>query len=281
VAVEERRTEAFGQWLLHLRKLLMRGTPIDLQDAPGEVVWIQLDGTDDRALQLRACQTRAPSPDGNVLIIGKSTSPPSQQEFASQTPGAVTVEAVDLKDLVNLAKDFDFQAPGALEKIVNFAASVMTNVGGPDLLRRVSVLQRGTERREASEAESAALRFVAERSPRTMVDLLVEIGKDAGVRTYRPAVLRACIKALQSYDSGTGNTFHDAAVRAREQHRLLGRPLPRRAVGSTLLLKGLEADVAVVLNASELDARNLYVAATRGSRRLVVCSRQPILTPRI
>jgi DNA helicase-2/ATP-dependent DNA helicase PcrA len=271
-------TEAFSHWLLHLRKLLINGTPIDLRDTPREVAWIQLDGTDDRSFQLRACQTKAPTADGNVLIIGKSTSPSSQQEFASQTPGAVTVEAVDLKDLVNLAKDFDFQAADALEKVVTFAASVMTNVGGPDLIRRVAVLQRGTERRAASEVERAALRFVAERSPRNMVDLLVEIGKDAGVRTYRPAVVRACIKALQSCDGKTGNTFYNAAVRAREQNRLLGRPLPRRAVGSTLLLKGLEADVAVVLNASELDARNFYVAATRGSRQLVVCSPQPILT---
>jgi hypothetical protein len=58
----------------------------------------------------------------------------------------------------------------------------------------------------------------------------------------------------------------------REQNRLLGRPLPRRAVGSTLLLKGLEADVAVVLNAHRLNSRNLYVAITRCSRMITVCS---------
>jgi DNA helicase IV len=65
----------------------------------------------------------------------------------------------------------------------------------------------------------------------------------------------------------------------REQNRLLGRPLPRRAVGSTLLLKGLEAEAVVVLNAAELDARNLYVAMTRGSKALIICSSTPILNP--
>jgi DNA helicase IV len=74
-------------------------------------------------------------------------------------------------------------------------------------------------------------------------------------------------------------TFAEAAVRIREQNRILGRPLPKRAVGSTLLLKGLEADVTVILNASDLDARNLYVAMTRGCRRLVICSRSHILSP--
>jgi hypothetical protein len=76
-----------------------------------------------------------------------------------------------------------------------------------------------------------------------------------------------------------GKTFHEVALQIREQNRFLGRPLPRRAVGSTLLLKGLEAEVAIVLNADDLNAHNLYVALTRGSKQIVVCSRSPVLNP--
>ena len=271
-------TEGFGLWLLDVRRALKDGAPVDLRSAPPEVTWVHLDGTENRVRQLRAASTRAPDRDGTVLIIGKSTSPPSQQEFASQTPGAVTVEAVDLKDLVQFARDLDFGRPDALERVVTFAGSVMTNVGAPDLLRRVTILERGTARREPSEVERAAIAFKATPSPASTVELLVEIGKDAGVRTHRPAVLRAGIRALQSCDGSEGNSFYEAAVRSREQNRLLGRPLPKRAVGSTLLLKGLEADVSVILDASDLDARNLYVAMTRGSKRLIVCSDAPVLT---
>jgi DNA helicase IV len=49
-------------------------------------------------------------------------------------------------------------------------------------------------------------------------------------------------------------------------------------VGSTLLLKGLEADVSVILDVESMDAAHLYVAMTRGSKRLVVCSRSPVIT---
>jgi AAA domain len=272
-------TEALGRWLLDVRRALIGGMPINLRSAPPEASWIHLDGTENRARQLRAASIRAPHPNGTVLIIGKSTSPPSQHEFASQTPGAVTVEAVDLKDLVQFARDLDFERPDALMRVVTFAGSVMTNVGAPDLLRRVDILERGTARREPSDVERAAIAFKAAPSPAATVELLVEIGKDAGVRTHRPAVLRAGIKALQSCDGSEGNSFYESAVRSREQNRLLGRPLPKRAVGSTLLLKGLEADVSVILDASDLDARNLYVAMTRGSKRLIVCSNTPILTP--
>jgi hypothetical protein len=154
---------------------------------------------------------------------------------------------------------------------------VMTNVGVPDLLRRVGILERGTGRREMSDAERAAIAFKAAPSPASTIELLVEIGKDAGVRAHRPAVLRSAIKALQSCHGSEGNSFYEAAMRSREQNRLLGRPLPKRAVSSTLLLKGLEADVSVILDAGDLNARNLYVAMTRGSKRLVVCSDTPTL----
>jgi len=76
------------------------------------------------------------------------------------------------------------------------------------------------------------------------------------------------------------HSLRDAALQVRERNRLLGRPLSRRAVGSTLLLKGLEADIAVILNPSQMDSNNLYVAMTRGAKKLVICSENPILKPR-
>lgn len=56
-----------------------------------------------------------------------------------------------------------------------------------------------------------------------------------------------------------------------------GRPLPKKAVGSTLLLKGLEAEVVVILNGDSMNAKNLYVAMTRGAKKIVICSKSSIL----
>jgi hypothetical protein len=93
------------------------------------------------------------------------------------------------------------------------------------------------------------LRFTLAPSYAGAVDVMVEIGKEGGVRAHRPAVLRACTKALQLCHGTDGLAFADAAIRMREQDRLVGRPLPGRAVGSTLLLKGLEAEVETILAA--------------------------------
>ena len=269
--------EPLGRWLLEVRRKLLRGEPIDLREAPAAVTWVELDGTADHRKRLAAARIPAPGRDGCVLIIGDSTNPESQRQFAGQTPGAVAVEAVDLRDLVSFARRFDLHAADALEQLAQFAQSVMTNVSAADFARRVRSIGQGS--RGGSDAEQVGIVFVRRQNYAAAVDVLVEIGKQGGVRTHRPAVLRACIKALQLCQGTEGLSFHDAAIRMREQNRLVGRPLPRRAVGSTLLLKGLEGEVAVVLNAAALDARNLYVAMTRGSKALTICSPSPVLNP--
>lgn len=265
--------EAFGRWLLDVRKVLLANGSVDLASAPANVVHVLLDGTDDYAARLKACRTKAPTEDGTVLIVADATNPTEQRRFASQTPGAVVAENVDMRDLVGFAGAFDLGGPQPLERLVNFAAVVMTNVGPDDLLARVKSLRAGRARKEPSDAERAAMEFAEKPSYAGAAAVLAVISKDAGVRTHRPPVLRGCHRMFQLCESGEGLSLVDAAIQVREQSRLIGRPLAKRTVGSTLLLKGLEADVCVILNPDPMDNRHLYVAMTRGSRRLVVCSR--------
>jgi len=255
---------AFGEWLLEVRHRLLTRQPIDLCTAPPNVIWVPLDGRDDRAKRLLACQTKAPTEGGGVLIIGDSKDPPGQRRFASDTPGAITVEGVELRDLVEFARGFDLGHPGALEHICRFADDVMSGADGVGLVARMRPLPAGQDG-SVSDAQHAARAFMAVPSNRAAVDLLVELGRQGGVRIHRPLVLACCIKALNASSADKPGAFAEAAVHAREENRVLGRSLPVRAVGSTLLLKGLEADVSVVLDVEGMDAAHLYVAMTRGS----------------
>lgn len=267
-----------GKWLLSIRTQLANGVPIDLRAAPAGVEWIQLDGRRDDALRLAAAAVDAPG-DTKVLIIGDSTDPRGQRRFARQVDGAVTVEAVDLRDLTDFGAALNLGAPDALSVVAGFAENLMSNFSADDLLRSIASARAGTLGRALSGIEQAAIGLEEKRSFPAVVDLLVAINRAGGVRCYRPAVLAAAQRALQLAGSTDGPSFRDATVAIREQSRLVGRPLAPRSVGSTLLLKGLEADVSVVLNAGVLNARNLYVAMTRGSRRVLVCSASPILNP--
>lgn len=267
-----------GQWLLSIRPDLAAGKPIDLRTAPGSVQWVQLDGRQDDALRQAAASVAAPG-DTKVLIIGDSTDPRGQRRFARQVEGAVTVEAVDLRDLTEFGSALDLARPDALSVVAGFAENLMSAFSASDLVKSVSAAHAGKLGRALTAIEQVAVRFDNSRSLADVADLLTTINRAGGVRCYRPAVLAAAQRALQLATSPEGPSFREATVTIREYSRLIGRPLAKRSVGSTLLLKGLEADISVVLNAGALNARNLYVAMTRGSRRVLVCSPSPILNP--
>ena len=75
-------------------------------------------------------------------------------------------------------------------------------------------------------------------------------------------------------------TLREAAERYHAEFRYRGRPVGRRRlIGTTLLVKGLEFDHAIVLDARSLSRKELYVALTRGARSLTIISTTAMLTP--
>lgn len=270
--------ESFGRYLLDVRRSLIAGQGVDLSAAPPNLSWVHLDGSEDHQRRLRAGAVAAAEGE-KVLIIADSKSPSGQRKFASQIHGAVTVENVDMRDLVTFGEGLDLTSVGLLQHVVSFASTVMTNTGASNLLNRVATLRAGRERRPASPVETLAVQLLETPSYRLAADLLVEIGREHDVHTHRPAILRGALRMLKTCGDCPAVAPAEAAVQERERSRLIGRPLAKRTVGSTLLLKGLEADTAVILDPAEMDRRHLYVAMTRGARKLIVCSQSANLAP--
>lgn len=269
-------TERLGHWLLEMRNRLQRGQGVDLRNAPEEVQWVQLAPATADQQRLSAAQTRTVGGEATVLIIGESRNTRGRHQLSSRTPGATSVETVDLADLVGFARQFDMGTADALERLVNFAAAVLTQVGAANLLSRVDTIRRGRARNPPTPAETAAVEFAEAPSFASALNLLHHLEEQHNARAYRQEVFRCLKSALRTAAAG-GTTLHDAVIRIRERNRHIGRPVSRRAVGSTLLLKGLEADVAVITHPEDMDGPNLYVALTRGAKRLVICSTTPIL----
>jgi superfamily I DNA/RNA helicase len=64
------KTEELGQWLLEVRKSLIKRLPIDLKSAPGHVVRHVLNGTDDHKIRREAASVQPPEKGDSVIIIG-------------------------------------------------------------------------------------------------------------------------------------------------------------------------------------------------------------------
>lgn len=271
-------TENLGQWLLAIRQQLQAGHPVDLHVAPPQVQWVELLAGTEVQQRREAARTVAPNANGTVLIIGDAMNVQGRHQLTSQTPGAMAVEAVDLRDLVSFARQFDLREANSLAQLIAFASSVMTGVGAANLQTRIETLRAGRARTAPTLVEAACVDFAAGPTMELALRVLSALADQPGSRVYRPEVLHCCRSAMQT-SAGSATDFLSAAIQARERNRHLGRPLARRAVGSTLLLKGLEADVSVILHPELMTAQNLYVALTRGAKQIVVCSSTPILTP--
>ena len=264
--------ESFGRWLLEVRKELLAGRSIDLRGLHRNAKWIELDGNEDHQRRLAAGLAAPPQKDGKVIILADSMNKAAQRGYASQIPGAVVAEAVDPGDLVEFARGFDLSHANALERIARYLENVMTNFSAEGLLARLVTIDAGRERTPASDIELAALAFRQKPTYSAGADFAGAIASTGGVRVHRPAMLSGFYQTLRQCQSQDTITPLEAATTVRERSRTVGRPLAKRTVRSTLLLKGLEAEVSVILDIDRMDARHFYVASTRGSMRLVICS---------
>lgn len=271
----------FGRWVLDARIPLLAGGSLDLSAAPANVRWIQ-KGTDPasvgQAQRTAMANVRARSGE-SVLVIGDSRRREARSEFARATGGMTVVEPVDLGDMIDAAVAVE-AASGVsrLGKTLAFAKVTMTGVDVAQIAARMKSLDQGTARTPATTGEQACMACVADDGYGMMARVLEALPMD-GCRVFRRQLHAAMIEALKRAAARPGLSLQDAAVAIREQHRAIGRSLPTRAVGSTLLLKGLEAEHAVILDADAMNPRHLYVALSRASKTVTVISASKILTP--
>ncbi|MCD9006299.1 UvrD-helicase domain-containing protein [Luteimonas sp. XNQY3] len=261
--------EALGQWLLDVRQKILSGALVSLSGAPRAVRHVQLSSAPKTAnfQRMEVARSRAPNKDGGFLIIARSEKPETHRQLASVTFGASVVESIDLVDLAQFVRRFDPSTSGSMEALLEIAGEMMTNLGGVELRRRLATLQAGKAKKAANALEAACLRFGAAPSLKAASVLFGALETSPDVRVYRNEALRVLKSAFQRA-CADGITFYEAVVRAREAHRHNGRRAGRVAVGSTLLLKGLEADLAVVPHPEQIGAKNLYVVLSRGAREV-------------
>lgn len=274
-----------GAWLLACRNALEGNQKIDIRTLPARVAWHQL-GADQNAniaaqVALQYEITKA-NPSETILIIGDSIQATSRHNFASRTRGVGVVEPVDFRDVIRFADQMDGKTgPELLEACIAFLVSVMTNVYGDKLQARIQSILGGRNRTPPTDQELVAISLFQDGSYKQAVNFLKSMASDRDKRVYRHSAFNIMIEALQTTTATQGVHLSSVIAGLREQRRHAGRIIPAKAVGSTLLLKGLEADHVVILDAdrpgNSMSKEHLYVAITRGAKSVNVFSRNPVL----
>lgn len=261
----------FGQWILDIRPDLLAGRGVDLSTAPANVRWIDtsVPGSQIRA-EFQAMAVLGLAGHQHSLVVGDARNRGSRAEFARRHAGVHVVEPVDMPDLLP-AVGLMSAASGTdrVTQALVFASSVMTGIDQP-FATRMEEIARGAVR-ASTEVELACVAALQDPSFVKIGRMLDRLSSDPSHRVFRPDLLSVMIQGTRRAEENGGD-LRGAVVAVREARRAEGRALPVLGVGSTLLLKGLEADHAVVLNAAALNARHLYVAISRASRTLTAMS---------
>lgn len=261
-----------GQWLLDVRAPLMNGDPLDFQGAPLTV------SDNSPASQTLACKAAARLP-GSVVGIRKW---PGDAHFVASRLGGVfgSMEEIDCTDLMNACRSLDAgSASSAAVTLIDFADACMTEVKQLLATARARLAARQEIRiTEGSKAQGAlvCLRALASTGDISVgIEFLDRLTRIPGVSVYRRELLGEMRKVLRDSNQEGFESYEDAAWSVRDRARHVGRSTELRVISRTLLVKGLEFDHCVVLGASELGQRDLYVAMTRGSSSLTMCVPDP------
>jgi hypothetical protein len=96
---------------------------------------------------------------------------------------------------------------------------------------------------------------------------------------FRREMWREMRRTVRAFAATDQPTLPGTAWHVRDGGRQRGRRVDGRTISRTVLVKGLEFDNVVVLDADRHNVRSLYVALTRASLSLTVLSRDDLLTP--
>jgi DNA helicase-2/ATP-dependent DNA helicase PcrA len=131
-----------------------------------------------------------------------------------------------------------------------------------------------------SEAAQKANEYLDSPTSAAMAGFLLAIKETPATRVIRADLLNRALGVLRKKIMHPELSLEEAAEKYHGEFRYKGRPVGhRKLIGTTLLVKGLEFDHAIVLDANSLSKKELYVALTRGARSLTIIATNPILNP--
>ena len=276
-----------GSWLDDARQKLIDGQPIRLAgQLPRGVSKVKVDLTDftDRK-RLNLFYDFSGDP-GSVTAIypGQPQSKNKAHKLAQSLGGRFSsIEEVEGKDLLAFVRKLDKAASSRqrLCDVISFTKKCCNSID--------SVLTAQMKRGETTKIirstkfpiiAVAANDYLIASCTAKLAGLLVLIQQAPEVTVYRRDLLNRLTSVLSLHQQDRGLSLEETALLFQRSMRNTGRPIRHnKVVATTLLVKGLEFDHVIVLEADTMACRDLYVALTRGAKSVtIVCNSDSIGT---
>lgn len=267
-----------GQWLDDARKKLMAGESLQLSNSlPSEVRLRKVDLSDFSTpgrLNLFYEFLK-----GNDSVIAIHTGDPRSKNKTHRLAKALagkfsSIEEIEGKELFAFIAKLEAcaTAKARLVCVIDFSKKCFSSVG--------DVLSAGATRGEYTKItkatrfpaiSNASNSFLDESSSTNLAAFISALQKNPQTQACRRDLLNRLMNVLSMQMSDPHLSLVEAAKKYQREFRYSGRPIRhQRLVATTLLIKGLEYQHAIVLEAESFSPKELYVALTRGAKSVTI-----------
>jgi DNA helicase-2/ATP-dependent DNA helicase PcrA len=199
--------------------------------------------------------------------------------FSKRFKDIRSIESIDDRDFYSLAKSIDLLDRNKLVlEIRDLAYKLFSKKGLNDWFNDNGF--KNKKDKDSKERVLAVLDLIDGcNSVNSVGEILGEIEKLPNVNCPRKELFKSLLKAIE-ISSLNGISVLEGMREQRNNIRRAGRKVEGRHIGTTLLTKGLEFDVVVILDAHKFNSpKHLYVALTRCRKKLVVITKCSELKP--
>lgn len=207
----------------------------------------------------------------NVLFIHpQSANISGRLKFVQQFKNQVyLIESLDDKTFYSFAKSLDsINRTNSLSTMYFLCKEIFSKTKVEDWITQTQIKNRLGENKEKSLLLKSMHSNFEQDSSEYIKNILRFLNSE--LTAHRKDLYNSLIKAVE-YSQVNSTTIYEGMCAIRNHIRRSGRKIQGKCIGTTLLTKGLECDCVVLLDATQFtDNKHLYVALTRGSKRVVV-----------
>lgn len=268
---KEGANPSLGEWLADIRSSFEMRTTLDLSDS--RISFIKLESPIDWQEPARDACFNAATKGGTVVAICKW--PDNSQVLARMTGGLFQrVEALDAKDAAAMLRQLEgTSGERRVNVLLDFLSTIAIHVSEHVKEIRAALFNGGQSGKHLANCLPLMHEVCASDQAANLAIALDALTTLPSVKVFRRELLWAVLDTLRDIDQSPIRNSTEALRRRRNLTSHVGRRLSRCTVGSTLLVKGMEFDHAIVVHtggARGFSAYDLYVALTRGSRSLTI-----------
>ncbi|MDO8487565.1 MAG: UvrD-helicase domain-containing protein [Candidatus Curtissbacteria bacterium] len=270
------RNPELGESLLAIRKRLLKSQPIDLSQEE-KINWIEASPKNQRDVCFEALHR-----EGKVIALHQQAN--QCYSLGRNLKGCFGVmEEIQCRIVRDFIKIVDEGDSGKIASAtLKFARDCCIGIGNP-LDKKCETdysnkIKRKFQKGSKPSASISALNDIVDNPSTRNIRIALKALRDIG-EVFRREAWVICVKVLEAMELNPEKTGMEILDKIRGRTRFIGRFERKRLLSRTLLVKGLEYDECIVLNADGMNARNLYVALTRGIDKVTVLSSSPVITP--